>query len=47
MRTSVATSVLEVTSIAAIVVGSSLVSAAAGWIIGGLLGLGLSWRLTR
>jgi hypothetical protein len=47
MRSSVGTSVLEIGSIVAIVVGASLVSVAAGWIIGGLAGLALSWRLAR
>lgn len=39
------TTALEIASIAAIVVGAALVSVTAGWIVGGLAGLVLSWRL--
>jgi hypothetical protein len=47
MRSTVATSVLEVGGLTAIVVGAAQVSAAVAWIVGGVLGLALSWRLSR
>jgi hypothetical protein len=47
MRSTVATSILEVGCLAAIVIGAALISAAAGWIVGGVLGFALSYRLTK
>jgi hypothetical protein len=45
MRERVA-SVLEIVGACSIVVGASLVAAAAGYVVGGLLALLFAWRLT-
>lgn len=47
MSRDVVTSVADVAGSVAIVVGAAMLSAAAGWIVGGALGLLFSWRLTR
>lgn len=41
------TSIADVAGSIAIVVGAAMLSAAAGWIVGGALGLMLSWRLSQ
>jgi hypothetical protein len=41
------TSVADIAGSIAIIIGAASLSAAAGWIVGGALGLLLSWRLSR
>jgi hypothetical protein len=41
------TSVVEVGSSVSVTVGACMLSAALGWIVGGLLGLVFAWRLAE
>ena len=47
MSRSVVTSAIEIASSVALVVGASLVAAAAGWIVAGLLGGVFAYRVER
>ena len=38
------TSVVEVASAAALIVGAAMIAGAAGWIVGGMLGMLYAWR---
>lgn len=40
-------SALEVSGAVSLIVGASLVAAAAGFVVGGALGLVFAWRLSR
>jgi hypothetical protein len=38
------TSAVEIASAAALVIGAAMVAGAAGWIVGGMLGMVFAWR---